>query len=287
MITGARLVDGSRQMVIYPRVGVAPTSLDVGFPEIREVADPRTDDDGDRDTTLLHGPRAVSLEMVFYRDPETIAELLDELKTFLHPRSRPFLHIDDDEWDSERRVRLRVTQLGEPYDGYAATQRRKIQAQWKAPDGIWETADLVTEPVGADIAATEGLTWPVTFPLLWPVTQASGAQIIANPGGTPSHFVARLYGPCSGPRLTNDTTGETIAFAAGLEVPAGAYIEISTRERTAFYLSQPDASQLQFLDFEATSWWRIEPGDNVIRYHPAGDVAAGSAAEIDYRPAWL
>lgn len=286
MITGARLVDGSREMHIYPRDGIAPQNLEVGFPEIREVSDPRTDDDGDRDSTLLHGPRAVSLEMVFYRDPLTIAELLAELKTYLHPRSRPFLHIADDEWSTERRMRLRVTQLGEPYDGYAASQRRKIQAQWKAPDGVWEEADATSVMVNADTSSETGVSFPITFPISWAPTLSTGAYELGNPGGTPSHFVARLYGPCAAPSLRNETTNEEITFTPELELSAGEYVEVDTRERTAQLLSDPAASRLAQIDFEVTSWWRIEPGDQQIRYTPA-EADAGSAAVIEYRPSWL
>lgn len=286
MITAASLVDGAREMVVYPRDGIAPQALEVGFPEIREVADPRTDDDGDRDSTLLFGPRAVSLEMIFYRDPLLIANLVDELKTFMHPRSRPYLVVADDEWTTERRLRLRVTQLGEPYEGYAASQRRRIQAQWTAPDGVWETPDLTTESLNADIPSTEGLAFPVTFPISWPATTATGAFQLSNPGDTPSHFVARLYGPCTAPSLINETSGEEITFTTALVLAAGEYVEIDTRERTAVLVSDPALSRLNMIDFAVTSWWRIEPGDQLIRYAPA-DADPGAGAVIEYRPSWL
>lgn len=287
MITAVRLVDGAREMAVYPREGIAPQSLDVAFPEVREVSEPRTDDDGMRDTTALFGARAVSLELTAYEDPAVIADLLAEIKTYLHPRVRPYLHVSDDGWAEERRIRLRADQFSEPYAGYASSLRRQVQVQWKAPDGVWEAADLTSVTVTADMPGAVGIDFPVTFPLSWTPTQATGAQQVTNPGGVPTHFVARLYGPCTGPELSNDSTGETIKFTSALIIAAGDYVEIDTRERTAYLLSQADAGRLQYVDFAATSWWRLEPGDNLIRYHPASGVSAGSAAVIDYRPAWL
>jgi hypothetical protein len=66
---------------------------------------------------------------------------------------------------------------------------------------------------------------------------------------------------------------------------AGEYVEIDTRARTADLMSLSN-SRLNLLDFAVTSWWRIEPGDNQIRYNPTIS-DAGSAAVITYRPAWL
>jgi hypothetical protein len=44
--------------------------------------------------------------------------------------------------------------------------------------------------------------------------------------------------------------------------------------------------RLGSLDFTLTSWWRIEPGSQQVRYAP-GTVSAGAAAVIEYRPSWL
>jgi hypothetical protein len=151
---------------------------------------------------------------------------------------------------------------------------------------VWEAVDEVEVDVTADVGPTTGRTYPRTYPWSYPVTTSSGATILSNAGSTPSHFVARLYGPCSGPSLINGATGEEITFTSGLALAAGEYVEVDTRDRTAYLLSQTSASRLTLVDFEATSWWRIEPGENPIRY-VAAVAQAGAAAVITYRPAWL
>ena len=285
MLTSVKLVDGDREMILLPRQdqGVHFQELDAPFPAVRASTEDRTDDDGEDDTTSLHGARSCSIELLVTQQARTIE---DELTRFLHPRSRPYLVVADDEWAQARRLRLRVAQWSAPLTVELPRAARRIQAQWQAPDGVWEAADLVTETISADMPGTAGRIYPRTYPYAYPATLAAGASVIVNVGGTPSHYTARLYGPCIGPRLTNETTGETIAFTAGLTLAAGEYVEISTRDRTAYLNGHSALSRLNVIDFDVTSWWRIEPGEQQVRYAPAV-VFAGAAAVIDYRPAWL
>lgn len=286
MITAVRLVDGARELTVWPRTDILPDSLDVSFPAIREVTESRVDDDGERDSTLLFGARAVALSAALTDATYEPANLIDQVKAFLHPRTRPYLYVTQDGWDQERRIKLRVDQFAEPYVGYVASQVRAVQLQWKAPDGIWEAADQITVTVNADVTGTDGVTFPISFPLSWPTTMAAGATTLSNLGGIPSHFAAKLYGPCTGPSLINETTGEQITFTDALSLAAGEYVEVDTRERTAYLLSLTSQSRLNYLDFDVTSWWRAEPGDQDVRYSPSS-ASAGSVAVITYRPAWL
>lgn len=285
MLTSVRLVDGDREMNLLPRQdqGVFLQSLDAPMPAVREVAEDRTDDDGTRDTTLLFGARACSIELLVTQNVRTVE---DELMRYLHPRTRPYLVVEDDGWAQARRLALRVDQFGAPLGVDLPRDVRKVQVQWKCPDGIWEADDLTPENVNADIATTTGRTYTRSYPLVYPATLSTGAATVTNLGAVPSHFTAKLYGPCSGPSLRNETTGEEITFTSSLVLAAGEYVEISTRDRTAYLLSLTDQSRLSYIDFAATSWWRIEPGDQQIRYAPAS-VTSGAMAAISYRPAWL
>jgi hypothetical protein len=286
MKTGVRLVDGSRELVLHPSLDYVPQRLTVSSPAIRETTELRTDDDGERDTTELFGARAVSLELAIVDEQTATEVLIDQVKRFLHPRSRPYLHVTDDGWDQERRIRLRVDQWDEPYEGYAAAYTRPIQLQWRAPDGVWETVDPVEVTVVADVdSGGVGFALPFTLPLSLAATAQTGAAVIGNVGSVPSHFTARLYGPCAGPALRNETTGEEIAFTTSLVLAAGEYVDIDTRDRSANLLSTSN-SRLQYVDFTTTSWWRLEPGDNQVRYAPQVS-SPGAQAVITYRPAWF
>lgn len=287
MLTSVKLVDGSREMILLPRTGegVFLQSLEAPMPEVREQAEARTDDDGTRDTTALFGARACSIELLVTENPRAVE---DELTRFLHPRVRPYLVVEDDGWSQARRLGLRVDQFSAPLGlDLARIDARRISVGWKVPAGIWEAGETATETVSADVEVTDGRTYPKTYPWEYPDTLAAGATLLTNLGSVPSHFTVKLYGPCSGPRLINETTGEEITFTTALSLGAGEYVEVDTRERTALMLSNAGASRLGYLDFEATSWWRVEPGENRLRYAPTGTASGGAAAVITYRSAWL
>lgn len=284
-LTSVKIVNGSHEMVLLPRMseGVRLTGIDVPYPGVREVSEPRADDDGEDDTTALFGARAASVDLLVSKNPRAVE---DELSKYMHPRLRPYLVVEDDEWSAARRLRLRADQYASPLTVDLPQSFRRIQAQWKVPDGVWEAAEQSEETVAADISTdSSGMSFPLSFPLAFDTTQATGATLITNPGGIPAHFTARLYGPCTGPRLINETTGEQLRFKTALSLAAGQYVEVSTRDRSANLLSTGN-SRLTFVDFEATSWWRLEPGQNEIRYAPS-DADAGAQAVILYRPAWL
>jgi hypothetical protein len=283
-ITSMRLVDGSSETILLPRDGLKVQGLDAGSPTVREVTEARPGTDGDLDTTALIGARAVSLDLLATQTP---AAFEDELGAFLHPSRRPYLYIVDDEWAQERRLLLRYAQHSTARAADMPPTVRRIQAQFKAPDGIWEDASGNTEiTILGDISDGAGLTWPLTWPISYAATAAAGAQVVTNSGTAPAYFVARLYGPCTGPSLLNVTTGEEISFTSDLVLGAGDYVEIDTREHTAYAESLPDASRLGYLDFSVSAWWRLAPGAQELRYVPA-TISTGSQVVIDYRPAWI
>lgn len=269
------------ELIIYPRRDIAAVSLDLGFPEIRSNLFQRTGSSGDLDLTSKYGSRSVSLELTLLDTP---AALLREIGTFLEPATRPYLHVLDTEWSEECRIELRVETATSPFSGPRAHIARDVQIQWNAPNGVWE-GELRTRFVSAESDLVAGLTFPITMPLSFPATSPSGFTQIENPGAE-CHFKARLYGPCSGPELTNETTGETIRFKDDLVISAGDYVEIDTREETAFYLSSRSASRLNYLDFVTSAWWTLRHGINHVRYHPNSS-EIGSSAYFDFTPIWL
>jgi tail protein len=286
MLTSVKIVNGTHEMVLLPRDGIRLQGLDAPFPEVRAVTEARADDDGERDTTALHGARACSVD-VFVEENARAFE--DEITRYLHPRVRPYLVVEDDEWSQARRLGLRSDQFSAPLGVDLPRRMRRVQVQWRVPDGVWEAEDLSSETVNADVPATDGVSFPLTLPFSFPATTAAGATTLTNLGAAPSHFVARMYGPCTDPSLINESTGEEITFGGGLVLASGDYVEVSTRDRTATLTLNGTASavdRLNSLDWTVTSWWRVEPGMNQIRYAPA-IASVPAAAVIEYRPAWL
>lgn len=287
-ITRVRLVDDALgELVLLDhadfRHDLYLTGLDVRSPEVRAVTAGRTDTDGEDDQTALHGAAALSATVELRDHP---AALVDQINAYLHPRRRPWLIVFDTEWAGERKLRLRADQWSSPIDHKAHLQRAQ-QLQWRVPAGVWEAVEATSFTVTAGAGELAGRSYPLRFPRLYPTTSAAGSFDHTNLGGTWAHWRGRLYGPCRGPRLSEDISGQTIGFVEDLVIPAGEYVEIDTRDRSAYYMSDPSLTRLNLIDFETTSWWQMAPGLNRVRYHPIGGVEIGCAADIDYHPYWL
>jgi len=158
---------------------------------------------------------------------------------------------------------------------------------------VWEAAALSEATAPAFATASGGWRFTAAGAASTAVAAAAmtagssgGEPLVTNPGGLECDFVARLYGPCTGPKLANDTTGQAIEFSDSVVLAAGAYVEISSSKLTALLNSQADSSVLNALNFTTLQWWRLQPGQNQIRYYPS-TASGGSAAVIDFRPAWM
>lgn len=289
MIIQVSLVDGADRFDFQdPSLGnnddVTWTSLNIGSPEIRGASENRVSGDGTFDRTRWHGARSVSMEARLAQAP---AAKVDALSRFLHPVRRPYLVVTDTDWaPTSRRMMLRSNQWTTQDLIHTSSWFRDIQLQWTAPAGVWESFDQYLFTITLD-ATQSGFTLPASFPITFPPTGAAGAMPFTNPGNGMSDWVARLYGPCVGPRITNDLTGESVVFKSTLQLGVGEYVEVSSAELTAYANSDPTLSRMHHIDFASSTWFKVPPGNNVIRYNPVSDVDFGCSAEFEFRPTWL
>jgi len=296
MIRQISLLDEERGLtsVVFPRTGVALQTLNID-PSVREVIDDRTGSDGLVDNTLYLGPSAVSMSLRLF---SATRALLDEFSAFLAPWARPYLVISDTDWTADRRIRLRTDTYSKPLEaGQGLT--RVVQFQWKAPDGIMEGATLQTVNVMPTIDPTTGLVLNATVGgfavnstlggtggFAMHAANVAGALSVTTAGTARSHWTAFLYGPCAGPKLSNDSTGQDIIFTDDLTLNPGEYVALDSRNRTVYFMSDPNTSYLSFVDYADSDWFVFEPGDNEIRFHPSS-ASSGSVAQIFYRPGWI
>ncbi len=276
------LAVGDRVMVLHGADDRATLKVDLGFPVVRDVVADLTDRSGTRDTTALHGARAITLDLVFF--DERRHALLDELRSYCHPAQRPVLTLQHPEWDSPRRVVLRADSQSAPLsaDGGWALE---VSASWVAPSGLLEGVDEMAATIMASGGAgSVGIRYPVRYPVRYTPGGGGGVVTVSNPGSAPASPVARLYGPHTGPQITRDGGG-TLAFP-GLAIAAGDYLEVDFAARTARVNGLPDASRYGALDFAGATWWDLPPGESAVRFTP--DAYSGAAqAVLTYRPAYL
>lgn len=303
-VTARRLVDGERVLVLDPDAGYRVSQLDVGFPAARVVTQGRPGRDGEDDTTALHGASAVSMSVMLVPGAKTILALRDALRSFCHPGARPYLELDED--GTQRRIRLRADQQTAPI---VSPTHQEMQLSWRAPDGVAEsaaeqigtaegtTAAVIgrfydrTYPMGyaqtqTQAGGTYGTTYPETYPSDEGVQSVPvGSVTVINDGNVPVLPLLRLYGPATDPRVENQLTGERLLFT-GLTIAAGDWLEIDCRTSTIRLNGLEEQSRYARLDFVASSFLRLLPGANTIRYYPV-TFDVGARLEVRYRSAWL
>lgn len=293
MYTAISLVDAASGLscVIKPRDGVAATTLDVQ-PAVRAVSNPVAAGDGTADLTQYTDAAAVTLTVRLWNpdsggSPEAF---LDEIGPLLAPHRRPSLVVSNDQWTTDRQLTVRFDSRTAPVDNPVSTD---VAISWKIPSGCW--TDLAESQFGlpALLSTTTGLHVTDTglhlvagAGISLAASSSPSSSLIAVPGSLRPPWTAKLYGPCTGPKLTSDTLGLDIVFTDDLVLAAGQYVELDSAARTANLLSDPSQSVLQKLDFAATTWWTLEPGlTNEIRYHPTSGAASG--AVLTFNPAYL
>lgn len=282
-----RLVDGADVLQLMPHdeeVGLWLTGLDVGFPDVRDQVDDRIDGDGTTDRTIWHGAKAVTLELVA-PDPGAAAAVT-RLRRWLHPARRPWLHFTP-EGEPPQRIRLRSAQHAAPLAQLSSRGRIEASAQWRAPDGVALSASTV-ETVANPADGGAGRVYPLVYDRVYPQSFGSGATEIINGGTAPTLPVVRVHGPCTGPRLANETTGERLEFTADLVLSTRSYLEVDMAARTARVdgSADPADSRLGLLDFSTSTWWALQPALNVVRFYPTGHNRPSQAVFV-HADAWL
>lgn len=288
MLTQVRLVNDPDEMMIRPRDDIGLSDYDWGFPDVRAVTTDRTDKDGEDDTSQFIGASAISMTLTLWTATRAV---LNELGAYCTPDQRPYLYVIDDEWTTERRVRLRADKMSRPI-ARKTGPKREVQVSWAAPEGLWEDASETTTIISATMPSTAGLATPVlgangnTYAALFANSNSTGAVSVLNAGNIRMGYMVKLYGPCSGPALYNDTTGQASVFKASTTLAAGEYLDIDPVNRTVFLNSDPNSSRLNQVDYSLTDWWMLRRGVNAVRYQPAS-ATPGAAAYITSRTKWI
>jgi hypothetical protein len=271
-----------------PAPGVSAQVLDVNAPA-RAVTEDKVGAHGSYDLTRYRSAAAVALSMILFPDTasgQTPELFLDALGPLLDPALRPTLIVTNDQWTTQRQLTVRFDSTTKPLSD---PTNWPVQVSWQAPVAAWESTTLVNLFANALLQSTTGITigttgLPITIAgIVMPATSAPSPSQVTSIGSTVSQWTALLYGPCTGPKLANDTTGLTLEFTDDVTLSAGDYVTLDSSTRTATLNS--NQSILPFLSFSTSDWWLIQPGLNTIRFYPTA-AGGGSQAQLTFRPAW-
>lgn len=280
-LTAARFDDGTDLLDLLDpsTTGVGVTRISFGPASARSVVESRTDISGARDTSSLHGGRAVSLS--FESTSSTPGTANDLISPWLDPSARFWLYFTP-AGEAERRILLRADS-GTGF-GFVNNRLSAIDSSysWVAPDGILEaaTASSVTADATPDVEA--GRSYDRTYDRSYPPGPTTGVVTASVDGTTDAWPIITLTGPCTSPNIENQTTNKRLLFP-NLSLGPADELVIDMRERTVSLGSQ---SRLSELDFANSEWWSLVPGDNSIRYYPTID-GGGASSTVAWRHAYL
>lgn len=127
-----------------------------------------------------------------------------------------------------------------------------------------------------------GWTFPLKFPVQFESKAANNKNII-NSGNAETPFIVQIYGACTNPVITNNSTGELIKV--NKEIASGEILTIDTdiRSSAKVILTKTDGSTesaYHYIDITSVPFFQLQKGDNLLSY--TNDAAAYNNVILRY-----
>lgn len=126
-----------------------------------------------------------------------------------------------------------------------------------------------------------GMTFPAFFPISFGPVSSAGVGTATNVGSFSTRPTVQIQGPCDGPVIENQTTGEYLEFTLTLGASDLLTLDLDVHS----VILNGSASRRSSL-VPGSRWWELAPGDTTVMYR-ADTVGTGSTATVSWRSAWL
>lgn len=172
-------------------------------------------------------------------------------------------------WQHPGRDKLRV--YCRPVDRTTPTDREfsfllgSVSVRLECTD-VWVYSNTEKSLIASPGETTGGLSFPLTFPLVFGAGSSGGSEQAQNNGTAPAPWRAVITGDTPNPKITHVESGKFLEFT-GLTVAGGDTLHIDSKNRTILYNNT--ASRRGFLT-PASSWFWLEPGSNTIQFSSGG-----------------
>ena len=239
------------------RQGYFCQSLDLGWPDVRDVVSNRPSQDGVDDRTQYMGSRAISAAITAMASAGVgkIDDVASSFAPFMVPSARPVLHyVLDRSGATERTLTLRSAGYAWPIAG---PFQRDIQLQWVAADPVARDPVVQIATAWSGTTGALGRVYPLVFDRAYPVGSgvATTGTIIGH-GDVPIRPYLRIFGPITAPiahmQQSNPNGGGQVALTNRID--AGHFVGVDTVAHTAYMDDDPAQSVLADLDWANTVW---------------------------------
>lgn len=229
------------------------------------------------------GQRIITWTGVFAADREVWADEIKRLKeAFTPPQGTEELTIvvrtRDEMLMAFGTVSARQIPMDYSYSYYGA--RLSIQFECSDPRlySLGETSVFISMPS----TATDGLDYPLVYPLDYGTEVLPNSLIVTNEGAAPTPMIMNFVGPVTNPTLINDTTGKQLGFEIVLTVDDT--LTVDTRKGTVLLNETADRLYTRTPLSSPILGFDLMPGDNDLQVI-AEDWEDGAGVEIVYRDA--
>lgn len=259
------LNDGSTTKLLRP--GVMGAGLPV--PNIRSVRTPLTD--GARYIDTLFGPRVMRLPLLL--TPASEWDARGTIASVLNPRrGQGLLYYAPSSIVYEIDA---INQGNLTFDERAVPGSYIVSPAFMSLDPFWRVGTRQETSITVALGG-----WTIPWDITWEITASTGTatndSALNNTGDTKIRpqviFTAGSSG-CSGPAITNDTSGATFDLNS-LTLAADDTVTIDMQERTAVRGS--DGANVMGFRTAASSTWELEYGQNTV----TASVDSGSATVV-------
>jgi hypothetical protein len=217
-------------------------------------------------------------------------EMEDELKTKLRSLTR-----DDGtvKWTpSGQAGRQRV---GRRFDGPLIPKEAGILPRFHFsmvygdPNVYSQTLQSPSSPIYSTVSQMMGPEFFMFF------TEAAGSTLsVTNGGDVDTYPIIRVFGPATGPVITNLTTGKQVALTApvgfdtlGLPIPGGVYADIDMWNQSVL-ISVFDGTWTKdhYLDVASSEFFALVPGTNILHMTASVSVGPSTQFQVLFRDAY-
>jgi hypothetical protein len=247
------------------------SSIDLGFAAPRAVQNNIPDANGTTDLTEFHADKVVTWNGYIRPtlDAPFPAVSWDKVRRLCAPNRRPWLFVQENGWDEERRMILRCDSLTSPLDRqYGPMIVAAIT--WKVPSGVMESSTLniqtcsIAGGTGGMCIDKNGYCFQKVTCNNFSAGSFGGASIITNDGSVVTYPIIVFVGPAKNPRVYDPETN--LGIYLNVTLAAGQQVAIDTLYKTVQEPATPPINRLAWWDYTKSSWVTLEGGDNEFVY---------------------